>query len=214
MLTARYFGVAEQSINRVLSRSRVFLLTQPSETSITSFVKSQENESPHLPDVHMLDVGAPLGFKVDHNRVLLGKGATLFETAVAAVERWEMFNVGWLKLCWPDTPIRNGEVVAVLASHLGFWSLNACRIVSTISVDGPVKSFGFRYATLSEHAESGQEQFKVEWQLDDDSVWYDILAYSRPNAILARLGYPIARMLQKRFARDSMEAMRRAVILG
>ena len=190
---------------------RVFLLTQPSEASITSFLRSQENESPHFPDVHMLDVAAPPGFKVDHNRILLGKGATVFESAVAAVERWEMFNLGWLKLCWPDTPIRTGEGVAVLASHLGFWSLNACRIVSTINVEGPLKSFGFRYATLSAHAESGQEQFKVEWQQDDDSVWYDILAYSRPNAILARLGYPLARMLQKRFARDSVEAMRRAV---
>jgi len=158
----------------------------------------------------MLDFPSPAGFKTDHNRVLLGTGSMVFDRSVSAVERWEMFNIGWLTLCWPDTPIRTGEVVAVLARHLGFWSLNACRIVSTINVDGPVKAFGFRYATLDAHAESGQEQFKIEWQQDDDSVWYDILAYSRPNAILARLGYPIARSLQKRFAQDSMAAMYRA----
>jgi uncharacterized protein (UPF0548 family) len=188
----------------------VFLLRQPSEATIKSFLSLQQDESPRFPGEHMLDFPPPHGFKTDHNRVLLGTGSTVFERSVTAIERWEMFNIGWLTLCWPDTPIRAGEVVAVLARHLGFWSLNACRIVSTIDVDGPVQAFGFRYATLDAHAESGQEQFKIEWRHDDDSIWYDILAYSRPNAILSMLGYPIARSLQKRFARDSMAAMCRA----
>ena len=39
----------------------------------------------------------------------------------------------------------------------------------------------------------------VEW-CADDSVCYDILAFSRPNHWLVRLGYPITRRLQKRFA--------------
>ncbi|HLF85243.1 MAG TPA: DUF1990 family protein [Blastocatellia bacterium] len=42
------------------------------------------------------------------------------------------------------------------------------------------------------------------------SVWYDILAYSRPNVLLAWVGYPITRLLQKRLARDSMRAMLRS----
>ncbi|MEK6323521.1 MAG: DUF1990 family protein [Acidobacteriota bacterium] len=45
----------------------------------------------------------------------------------------------------------------------------------------------------------------------DDSVWYDIYAYSRPNHLIAKLGYPVTRLLQKRFARESMDAMLRAV---
>jgi len=88
-----------------------------------------------------------------------------------------------------------------------FWSLNACRLVSVIDDD---RSYGFTYGTLPDHAERGQERFLVEWRQDDDSVWYDILAYSRPNQILSLLGYPVARLLQKRFARDSMLAMRRS----
>ena len=51
----------------------------------------------------------------------------------------------------------------------------------------------------------------MEWQ-EDDSVWYDILAFSRPNHFLARLGYPIVRRLQRRFARDSAAAMKRATL--
>ena len=118
-----------------------------------------------------------------------------------------MFNIGWVELCWPDAPIENGSVVAVLASHLGFYSLNACRIVNVIDEDRPVRRYGFIYGTLPEHAELGEERFTVEWHREDDSVWYDILAYSRPNRLLSKVGYPIARLLQKRFANDSMAAM-------
>jgi len=96
----------------------------------------------------------------------------------------------------------------VLAHHLGIWSLNACRIVSVIEEEDE-RRFGFIYGTLPDHAERGQEQFTVSWQRSDDSVWYDILAYSRPNQLLSRIGYPITRLLQKRFARDSMRAMKR-----
>ena len=59
--------------------------------------------------------------------------------------------------------------------------------------------------------ERGEERFRVEWHHADDSVWYDILAFSRPNQMVARVGYPIVRFLQKRFATDSKAAMCRAV---
>jgi uncharacterized protein (UPF0548 family) len=54
----------------------------------------------------------------------------------------------------------------------------------------------------------------VEWRREDDSVFYDLYAFSRPNHFLAKLGYPLARRLQRRFARDSLQAMVRATNLG
>jgi len=158
----------------------------------------------------MLELPVPRGYTADHNRIKLGEGPKVFAKAIAAIKRWEMFNIGWLQLCWTDAPIEAGSGVAVLAHHLGFWSLNACRIVSVIDEDGERRRYGFIYGTLPDHAECGQEQFTVEWRQKDDSVWYDILAYSRPNVLLARLGYPVPRLLQKRFARDSMRAMLRS----
>ena len=74
-----------------------------------------------------------------------------------------------------------------------------------------MKRFGFAYGTMAEHAESGEERFTVEWDRDEDTVWYDILAFSRPRQMLARLGYPLSRLLQKRFAEDSKAAMLEAV---
>ena len=75
--------------------------------------------------------------------------------------------------------------------------------------NGVVKTF--RYGTLPEHAESGEERFQVEWDEKDDSVWYDILAFSQPNQLFSRIAYPYVRRKQKQFARDSMRAMKAAI---
>jgi uncharacterized protein (UPF0548 family) len=57
--------------------------------------------------------------------------------------------------------------------------------------------------------ECGEERFTIEWH-KDNSVWYDIYAFSRAQHRLVKVGYPYARSLQKRFAKDSMAAMRAA----
>jgi uncharacterized protein (UPF0548 family) len=118
-----------------------------------------------------------------------------------------MFGMPWVNLHWQSAPIVVGTDVAVSVHHFGFYSLNACRIVYLVDEEGAVKRFGFAYGTLAEHAESGEERFTVEWNRADNTVWYDILAFSRPRQLLARLGYPLSRSLQKRFAEGSKAAM-------
>jgi len=122
-----------------------------------------------------------------------------------------MFNLPWVRIYWATTPLEIGADVAVSVSHFGFYSLNACRIVYLIDEDGPIKRFGFAYGTLAEHAESGEERFAVKWNLAADEIWYDILAFSLPRKRLAKLGYPLSRMLQRRFAAASMAAMLESV---
>jgi uncharacterized protein (UPF0548 family) len=156
----------------------------------------------------------PDGYVVDRTRIQLGEGARTFAAAKAALERWEHFRLGWVESWPPEAPIQTDQVVAVIARLCGVWWLNACRIIYVVNEEGPVQRFGFAYGSLPEHAESGEERFTVEWQEADDAVWYNILAFSRPRHLLARLGYPLARRLQKRFARDSTAAMRRALAQG
>ena len=109
-----------------------------------------------------------------------------------------------------DTPIELNAAVGVLARHFGFWSLN---VSGSLSIDerGPIEEFGFAYGTLASQVERGEERFQIEWHRDDDSVWYDILAFSRPNQYLIRFAQPIARTLQKRFAKDSLKVMAEVV---
>jgi uncharacterized protein (UPF0548 family) len=134
-----------------------------------------------------------------------------FALAIQAIKNWQMFNLGWVRVWQKDAPIETGTCALVIVRHFGFYSLNVCRIVYLIDDEAPVKKFGFAYGTLEEHAERGEERFSVEWNPQDDAVHYDLFAFSQPRHPLARLGYPVSRIMQKRFARDSKQAMFAAV---
>jgi uncharacterized protein (UPF0548 family) len=162
-------------------------------------------------DVEATRGAPPPGYAADRNRIQIGSGEMTYRRAKMAMMRWRMFELSWVQLCWPNIPVRPGSVVGVLAHVTGGWWLNACRIVYLLDEPGEVERFGFAYGTLPDHAERGEERFSVEWNHADDSVWYDLLGYSQPNHRLARLGGPLARQTQKRFAADSKLAMARAV---
>ena len=189
---------------------RVFLLTKPAPKRIERFFALQRNRTFSYREVGHTRKGAPPGYQVDHNRVQIGEGRAAFARAVEAMRSWKMFDLGWVSAHPPTAPIVPGSTVVIRMRHFGFWSLNACRIAYTIDDEGPVVRFGFAYGTLPDHAEKGEERFMVEWHHDDSSVWYDILAFSKPNHTLTKLGKPLARMLQKRFVRDSKRAMAKA----
>jgi uncharacterized protein (UPF0548 family) len=191
----------------------LFLFAKPSDEQIRNIITAQRNAPFSYPDVGATGGTLPARFRVDHNRVRLGAGEATFKRAVVAMKRWEMFNLGWVQLCWPDASIAVGTTVAMLASLFGLWSLNACRVVYTVDEDRPMRRYGFAYGTLPEHVACGEERFQVEWNRADDSVWYDIIAFSQPNQVLARLGYPAMRISQKRFARDSKRALVRAMMM-
>lgn len=182
-------------------------LRKPSVEAIRPFLAAQAK----LPFTYSA-VGAtaetpPAGFVVDHTRIKLGEGEPVFRSAIAAMRRWEQFRLGWVEAWSPDTPIQSGEVVAVMGRAIGLWWLNPCRIVYVVDESGPISKFGFAYGTLPGHVESGEERFLIEWDRGNNGVWYDILAFSRPNHFLTRLGYPVVRRLQKRFGRDSAASM-------
>ena len=104
--------------------------------------------------------------------------------------------------------------MAVLIRHLGLWSLNGSRVLYQVGSLDDKDHFGFAYGTLVNHAEAGEELFEVFIDPETDEVVYRIRAASRPRAVLARLGRPVARALQARFRRDSTAAMARAVRLA
>lgn len=186
----------------------MLLLQKPSELQVRAFLAAQQQSTfAYSPLEITRDSEAPDGYTVDHNRVQLGSGAESFDAAVRAIRQWKMFDLGWVQLFFDNTPIERGSTVAVVVKHLGFWSMNACRIVYVVEDQN---RYGFAYGTLAEHAERGEERFLVERDRLDDSVWYDLLAFSKPGP-MAKLGYPYTRRLQKKFAHDSKKAMQRAV---
>lgn len=200
----------------------MFTLAEPSEATVRRHLAGLVGAPFSYPETGMTrpDTGQPGervshpgGYRADHYRQRLGAGDDdAFGRAINAVERWAMFDgFSWLRLVRlvPDAPPAAGAIVAVVARHLGFWSVNACRVVYVVDEPG---RFGFAYGTLRGHAERGEERFLVERRTgaDGEEVWFDLLAFSRPGP-LARLATPLARGLQKRFAREAQAAMLRAV---
>ncbi len=184
----------------------MFLLRQPPIAVIRHFIAGQSDLPFSYPQVGATRNQPPAGFTVDHNRVRIGAGKETYERAVAALKSWKQFGLGWVEIVPAGLAVEVGTTAAVQAKTFGFWSLSACRIVYVIDENEEVKKFGFAYGTLPYHVECGEERFTVEWH-SDDTVWYDIFAFSRPRHPLVKLGRPLARMLQKRFARESLAVM-------
>lgn len=182
----------------------MFLLTKPSVLDLENFLADRVKDTLSYSEVSATFDVPPTGYTIDHNRIKIGHGAADFETACQAIRNWKMFDLGWVELFRTDTPIEVDQNVAILVNHLGFWSLSSARIVYTIKEEF---RYGFAYGTLTEHAEIGEERFSVEFDAATGEVWYDLLAFSRPAAFLAKLGYPISRYYQRRFAEDSKRSM-------
>ncbi|HKE05178.1 MAG TPA: DUF1990 domain-containing protein [Blastocatellia bacterium] len=190
----------------------MFFLTKPSRERIQRLINLWRKAPFNYAEVGRSLGPAPAGYAVNHGRICLGQGEATFKKAVDALRSWKMFDLGWANVCWSDAEIEVGTTVAVLARHFGFWSLHPSRIVFLVDEDdGRMRRRGFAYGTLQGHGERGEETFIIEWLHADDSVWYDLRSFSKPGRLLTALGLPLARMLQRRFARESTQTMLRTV---
>ncbi|MEO7191318.1 MAG: DUF1990 domain-containing protein [Vicinamibacterales bacterium] len=186
----------------------MFFARRPTRNVIARFLR----ESTDLP----LSYG-PIGIvgtrtagqDLDELTVAIGRGKTDFERAQAALRAWKHFDIGWVQIFPRQAPVAIGTVVAVLIRHLGFWSLNGCRVLYSVGSPDDAARFGFAYGTLTNHAESGEELFEVCIDPRTEEVVYRIRATSSPQATLARFGQPIVRALQARFRLHSGAAMKR-----
>jgi len=188
----------------------MFLARRPSQPAIEEFIARSRD----LPlSYHPIGIAkeSPRGFKVDEASGVIGHGEQAFARAKLALAQWRHFDFGWVELFPRGAAIEPGSVVAVMVHHLGFWSLNGCRVVYTLGDRQTGPSFGFAYGTLTNHAELGEEIFELSLRPETDEVVYRIRAVSKARATMARIGYPYTRMLQARFRRDSIEAMREAI---
>jgi uncharacterized protein (UPF0548 family) len=64
---------------------------------------------------------------------------------------------------------------------------------------------GFTYRTLQGHPACGEETFVVEKELGTGLVTVALRSWSRPGIWIARLTYPVMRLLQIRAARAALD---------
>src|SRR5712691_5964800 len=104
---------------------------RPNGRQIDDFLAELSRSELSYEPIGLSSVSAPTGFNVDTHRVPVGRGRAAFEVAATALMSWRMYP-GWAEVHPQNTPAREGLDVSVLARHLGFWSLNGCRVVQCI----------------------------------------------------------------------------------
>lgn len=171
---------------------------------VLAFVHEQQQAALTYEPVGLASLeNPPAGWTVDDNHVSLGTGDEVFAAGKRALTSWAMFDLGWVEVRATTSPpaLENGTTVAVVARRFGFSFVNACRIVEVFD---EADRFGFSYGTTTGHIECGEERFLV--RRTDEEVSFSIRALSRPAHWTTRVGYPYARLSQKRFARDALAA--------
>jgi len=188
----------------------MFLAHRPNAREIEEFIRNSQS-LPLSYDQIGVAKQSRSDFRIDEALGAIGRGMPAFERAKLALREWRHFELGWVESFPKNASIEPATTVAVLIHHFGFWSLNGCRVVYGVGDRRSNTGFGFAYGTLTNHAEMGEEIFQVSISPESEEVSYSIRAASKPRAALASIAYPIARLLQARFRRESISAMRRAV---
>jgi uncharacterized protein (UPF0548 family) len=189
---------------------RLFRTNEAERQELLATASKAPVSSPHMLTLAdgLLGNTLPPGFAHDVSRSNLGHGPQTFEAARDAFLHWQQFALGWVQVLNPGAEIAPGQLIGIEVHTACLWSVIFNHIVET--VDTPTR-FGFMYATTALHVEQGQERFVIEFDPESESVHYLIEAVSRPRHILARIGYPFSRAMQRRFARDSHARLRHCV---
>ncbi|MEK6237844.1 MAG: DUF1990 domain-containing protein [Planctomycetales bacterium] len=185
----------------------MMFLTKPSRDVLQPRLDAQRDEQLNYPEAGLTLRTPPSRFSADRTEIELGSGDDVFRLAVEGLKSWRHFETGWTELCWDDVPVETGNDVGVLARVFGVWMLNFCRVVQVVETDD---EFSFAYGALAEHAETGEDRFSVK-RMPDGSTRYEIYAVSRPRQWLVWMGYPVTRVMQRRFRADSAAALQRYV---
>ena len=200
-------------------------LSRPPDEELRRHLEDQATRELSYPEVgatrqpeRLLGRGIRVRYRLSHGRVLLGRGTACFERARRALRGWRHLQLAAapglesFELLWPDAPVEPGRCVGVGLRSAGLWHFQPCRIVYVDEVrEGPVHADVFAYGTLPDHVLRGEERFAVEHHPGNDTVWYDVLAFSRPRRLALGLAGPWLRRIQDRFAAASTAAMARAV---
>jgi uncharacterized protein (UPF0548 family) len=179
----------------------------PSPAALERLLADVQNAEPTYDEVGATLTGTlPAGYRHDRWSVPLGAGAQAFDRGVLGLQRWEGHRNAGITVHHEGTVPVEGNTVA-LVIPVGPLALTVPnRIV--VAVHEP-RRFAIVYGTLPGHGEQGEEAFVVN-RHDDDTVTFDIVAFSRPVGA-ARLGTPAVRLLQVRATNRYLSGLQRFV---
>lgn len=149
----------------------------------------------------------PRGYHHLHVRVPVGRGRDAFEAAGTALTTWRLHRRAGATVRADAPRAETGGAVEV---SVGVGPLRVAAPCEVVWTAYERERTGFAYGTLTGHPERGEEAFTVELA-DDGTVWFTVLAFSRPAAWYTRIGGPLVPVLQRGYARWLGRTLRKAV---
>ena len=187
----------------------MFLLRRPTEDFIKQTIESQCHQRLTYPDIGLtVESRCPSGYSMNQWQAVIGKGQTTFLRAKEAITRLHILDLGWLQVVSRPESICEQAPICTLIRMLGIYSLQVAKVVHVDNKNPEIK-FGFSYGTLPAYPLSGEERFTVSYDPHTQDVVYEIFSFSRPANYAIRLGQPYLRYAQRRFCRDSVDAIQK-----
>lgn len=144
----------------------------------------------------------PSGYRPLHRRARIGTGDACFVEAAASIMAWGVQEKSGFRVHGSHNIVEGISVRLAIP----FGPITVTAPARVVYVVAEPRRVGFAYGTLPGHPENGEEAFVVE-HLDDDSVWIDIRAFSRPANALWWLVYPVLRLTQELYTRRYLAAL-------
>nr|WP_281255516.1 DUF1990 domain-containing protein [Arthrobacter rhombi] len=156
---------------------------------------------------------APAGYRTVRRRLRVGNGEAAYRRLADGILDWDLHRGAGLTVP-KDTPRATPGVRVVSGMGIGPLRVPApCRVLwssepdSATTPDAGERRAGFGYGTLKGHPVAGEESFTAV--LDrEGTVWFEVLAYSRPANWLMRAATPVTQRTQELVTRAYFRAAR------
>lgn len=182
-----------------------FRLGTFSDEEVAAFRAEQAQLAADNPDTDA-DEAVPRGYRETRYRTVLGVAPGVFEHAKDALQNRVMYPAPLSALRPENAPLTPGATLVVVLNLFGCQALNAIRV---LAIDDRPDDYRLVVGTLPGHALVGKEVFRIV--REDERVVYELYAVSKPRHWLTKLGWPLTRWVQRRFARKSLEGVARAL---
>jgi uncharacterized protein (UPF0548 family) len=140
------------------------------------------------------DGDLPDGYRHLKARARVGRGERVYAAAVHALGSFDMQRAAGLR-------VRTDAAMAAVGAQVEFgFGLGPARLWAPVRVVWVVNEplrYGYGYGTLHGHPESGEEAFVVSLA-PDETVTFEVKAFSRSGTWYSRLGRPVAEAMQDR----------------
>jgi uncharacterized protein (UPF0548 family) len=135
-----------------------------------------------------------------------------FRRVAGAILRYEIFPPWLVTGVLRHVPVELGDTVGICYHCCpGLDLFFAARVIERFDEQaGSIWRTGFTYRTLRGHPELGEETFSAEKDLATGKVTAALRSWSRPGILLAWLGYPFTRVIQKFASRVALDHLQEA----